>query len=79
MKSQISFIALVLVAATAVLGFATVGPLRATPLTLRSLPCRSPSQTPTAQHPGSFAIMASQESKAASTVAGSASLSTNSP
>lgn len=31
MKSQISFIALVLVAATAVLGFATVGPLRATP------------------------------------------------
>ena len=31
MKSQISFIALVLVMATAVLGFATVGPLRATP------------------------------------------------
>ena len=33
MKSQISFIAIVLVAATAVLGFATVGPLRATPET----------------------------------------------
>jgi hypothetical protein len=30
MKSQISFIAIVLATATAVLGFATVGPLRAT-------------------------------------------------
>lgn len=30
MKSQMSFIAIVLVAATSVLGFATVGPLRAT-------------------------------------------------